>query len=451
MRRMFVAAIVLLQAPAVVPAEVRHLSYSGELLQRDRNGVGVRVASFEIAAFLDFSDGEKRLVSRIQETSRAPLPWFRRYGRAVIDARGNHTGYVPFFQHVHLDRTYRITIPDLVLAHPVPLKIGATWSGEYASRKYQFTVTGEKRRGARDGWEILATTATARQMQLLVEKETSQLITADVRVFVGQGDRYDLTIRLDGELTPRGDTLQKERIIREALITLQEKLEDRTDHPDQDFSPPEIKQIQAELPTLKTLAAGTSWETFVAEIATDVEQQSRRAKSLDELSAKFLGKTMPHVRLTLLDGSVVDLSTKRKAPVVLHFWEYRGEPDSPFGQVGYLDYLYSKRKQDGIQVYGISVDERLSDPDLLGKVRREVKRFSTEFMRLSYPVALDDGTLLKEFGDPRRLDAPLPLWVILGQDGSIKLYQSGLYDIDPNRGLTELDAELTHILSAKKE
>lgn len=44
--------------------------------------------------------------------------------------------------------------------------------------------------------------------------------------------------------------------------------------------------------------------------------------------------------------------------VVLHFWTYRDAPlEEPYGQVGYLDFLYRKRS-DAATVIGVHVDEK---------------------------------------------------------------------------------------------
>lgn len=94
-------------------------------------------------------------------------------------------------------------------------------------------------------------------------------------------------------------------------------------------------------------------------------------------------------------------------------------------------------------MYGIAVDERAGDPQQVATVRREVKKFCADLIRVSYPLALDDGSLLQQFGDPRPLDTPLPLWIVIGRDGKVVHYRTGLYTIDPSRGLTELHAVVT--------
>ena len=69
-------------------------------------------------------------------------------------------------------------------------------------------------------------------------------------------------------------------------------------------------------------------------------------------------------------------------------------------------------------------------------------------MNLSYPRLLDDGKLLSLFGDPRQLGGELPLFVVVGRDGRIVHYRSGLYEVDPNQGLVELDGVISDALKA---
>ena len=124
---------------------------------------------------------------------------------------------------------------------------------------------------------------------------------------------------------------------------------------------------------------------------------------------------------------------------MLHFWDYRDEPlKEPYGQVGYLDFMYQRRKPDGLRVYGVAVDGRLADEKTRPAAERSVKKLKA-FMNLSYPVLLDSGSLVKQFGDPRLLGANLPLFVVVGRDGKIIHYHVGHHKVHQEQGLDELD------------
>jgi hypothetical protein len=134
---------------------------------------------------------------------------------------------------------------------------------------------------------------------------------------------------------------------------------------------------------------------------------------------------------------------------VLHFWDYRDEPlREPYGQIGYLDFLYHRRKAAGLQVYGVAVNSRLADETTRGAAERSVKKLKS-FMNLSYPVLLDGGGLLRQFGDPRVIGASLPLFVVVGPEGTIVHYHVGTYEVQQDQGLKELDDVVAGLLGKK--
>jgi hypothetical protein len=106
--------------------------------------------------------------------------------------------------------------------------------------------------------------------------------------------------------------------------------------------------------------------------------------------------------------------------------------------VAYLDFLHGKRRKLGVQIVGVAVDERFGDAGRVPTAIRDVNKFKG-FMNLSYPIATDDGSLLAKFGDPRRVGAKLPLWVVITPDEKIAYYQAGLYKVNTDEGLKELD------------
>ena len=76
------------------------------------------------------------------------------------------------------------------------------------------------------------------------------------------------------------------------------------------------------------------------------------------------------------------------------------------------------------------------------RLGQRTARKLAEFMNLSYQIGYDDGSLLRELGDPRDSDGQLPLWVVLSPEGKIIHYHSGFYEIDRQQGLKELDEVL---------
>jgi hypothetical protein len=132
--------------------------------------------------------------------------------------------------------------------------------------------------------------------------------------------------------------------------------------------------------------------------------------------------------------------------VVLHFWTYRDAPlEEPYGQVGYLDFLLRRRGGKDVQVIGVVVEDQLADEQVRRSAAASARKFKA-FMNLSYPVAVDDGSLLKRVGDPRTAGGKLPLVVVLGRDGKVAEYHAGLFDVQANEGLAELDATVAKLL-----
>ena len=182
---------------------------------------------------------------------------------------------------------------------------------------------------------------------------------------------------------------------------------------------------------------------MISEIRRDVRQQTAREGGLSQLVANRVGKPSPAFELPTLNRRGFKSSQLEGKVTILHFWDYLGDPlVEPYGQVGYLDFLYGKRRDEGVQVVGVAVDKRLGtkDREPLRKIRK-----LRQFMNLSYPIALDNGKVLESFGDPRVVGAKLPLYVVIGPDGKVTHYHAGFYQIKVDEGLRQLDAEINRL------
>ena len=135
--------------------------------------------------------------------------------------------------------------------------------------------------------------------------------------------------------------------------------------------------------------------------------------------------------------------------MVLHFWDYRDAPLSePYGQTGYLEFLFNQKKTMNVLVVGVSTNPDLQVAENVARGRRSARKLS-EFMNLSYPIGHDDGSLLEAFGDPRDSKGQLPLWIVLSPDGNVAHYHAGFYEVDAAQGLKELEAVLAEQTRAK--
>ena len=153
---------------------------------------------------------------------------------------------------------------------------------------------------------------------------------------------------------------------------------------------------------------------------------------------KLIGNAAPQPALQDLAGAPFDWNGIKGKVTVLHFWEYRDTPlEEPYGQVAYLDFLFRNRKSEDVQVFGVSADPRLQDPETRGRGVVAAKKLRS-FMNLSYPILADHQDGAREFGDPRVTGAKLPLFVVIGRDGKITHYHVGTYEVNRDRGLEEL-------------
>ena len=427
-------------------ADVTRLKYAGQLVQRDANGTGIPVRSFTLNAWVTSGDASPRVIFRVDDEGARGLAWYERLGAAVSGADGAAGGEHPRLKHVHLNRPYFIRLPGPVVQSPEPLDEDAAWDAAWDGRRVRFAVTGTKRVADRECWEVEASNDIGRWQTLSVEQATGQIVAANLKVFIGQGDRFDLQLRLEEQEALAPAVGAAELSAAEALLHLQQLLGASGDGAEVNWSAERLAEVEAGLPAALSASAGTSWERFAKGVASDLATEQQRARSVADLAKRRVGQPAPEYQLLGVDGEPLPRPAAPAKVTILHFWDYRGTPESPFGQVGYLDFLATRRKPDGVQVYGVAVDERLGDNGQSAAARREVRAFATQFIRLGYPVAIDDGRLLQKFGDPRQLEAPLPLWVVIGPDGKIAHFRTGLYPIDPSRGLTELDAQVTELL-----
>jgi hypothetical protein len=67
-------------------------------------------------------------------------------------------------------------------------------------------------------------------------------------------------------------------------------------------------------------------------------------------------------------------------------------------------------------------------------------------MNLTYPLLVDGGDATRQYGDPRKAGAKLPLFVVIDRTGKIVHYHAGHYEVDRDRGLEELEGAVKSAL-----
>lgn len=365
------------------------------------------------------------------------LPWTGRFGFAAPDNEDDG----PQIGYHYGDRDAVIPLPGakFVFANRI-----AT-SREFREGGVAVVVEEDTQQiGGRDCRFVSVDGGPAHRQKVAVERETGLIVRFESDVFLGRGDRFRLTL----EQTKSQPMADQAGSWKETAALLRE-IYDATESIDrtggEDISPMALEVAARNSEPLLKRTQGTPFEPLSQAIARSVSDQRERSAGVKKLAIEAVGKQSPPLEMQSVRGEAVDAAKLKDKVVVLHFWDYDNDQlATPYGQVGYLDHLYRQRAKDGVEVIGVAVDPRFGDAKTRAAATRSATRL-VEFMNLTYPVAGDDGSLLRSVGDPRSLEARLPLWVVIGRDGIIREYKSGLYELKANEGLKELDAKVVEL------
>jgi len=419
------------------------LRYSGTLLSGVRNGEGSPVKRFTIFALVRPTATGRELDWFLTERGAGAWGWPERFGQVTLNTNHEPTGGTPprlLYDYEGSPTAMGFPLP-LVDFFP-KLVSGAQWM----QGKETWEVVDSVQKNERDCWQLQVTTGFGKKRTAWVLKDAPILAAVEEKVFVGQGDEHRLTLQLEAFEPVSTEDLERQLAIWTRLSELQGQLARKPQEFRPELSDDQLKLVTTALPDLKSLSADTPFSGLVTAISSDLRGQADRSSDVARLQQKFVGKPAPAFELSLLDKKQVTSDELKGQVVVLHFWEYQAEPlVEPYGQIGFLDFLNDKRRKLGVKVFGVAVDERFGQEQSAVSAAKSVGRLKS-FMNLGYPLAGDDGKLLKRFGDPREANAKLPLWVVIGADGKIAHYHSGLYTINSDEGLKELDQKLIELI-----
>lgn len=449
-RLLIPCTMILCALLAAIPArgaETVELRYDGKLVQKSRKGEDREVKSFAVLALVDRDDAGKPLRVFWQTEERGSgWAWPESYGQIDFqspEAEGNRT---PQVQHTHDNLPWPLPLPHLIFTDRTRLQEGKRW----VEGRHEFEVGGVKKQGERQARSVTMATNFGRSHEMQVDDARGILLAAKQKVFMGQGDEFELQFELNSETPLEPERREKTDKARGLLLELQKKLGRDAGTTRVELSAEQLSDVQAWIADIETNAENTALQSLSVEIHRDLKLQTQKLADLTTLAAKFLGRKAPALELTRLDETRVPADEIADKIVVLHFWKYHDDPlREPYGQVGYLDYLQSRRGKLGVKFIGVAVDPKLADPTAKRGVQRAVKKL-VEFMNISYTLTQDDGTLLKSFGDPRASGGELPLWVVISPSGEIVHYHVGFYDVKPEEGLAELDRVLVEQIKAKR-
>lgn len=426
------------------------LRYAGTLARVTRGAAEQPMKKFTVLVVASRQADGTKLTYLTDERGGGSWAWPERFGTlelngknkaandATIRLLAEHEGHLnpislrqPFFEH-----------PD---------KLGEDGEDEWVAGPYSYEVAeGTKKIKDRDCTLIRVSTNNGRKQRLWVSQtDNTLLVAAEQQVFMGRGDEFQLKLELESIKPLDAAALAKVQKPFEMLTALKAQLNRPDGETKPDLNDTQIAAAKKVIDPLQTAAEGTAIAPLAAVISRDVKSQTQRADDVANVSKKFVGQPAPPFELTTLDKKTIDSKDLSGKIVVLHFWDYDSDPlTEPYGQVGYLDFLRNKRNRYGIEVIGVAVNESFADPAKVNGALRSVRKLR-EFMNLSYPIATDDGTFVAKFGDPRKLGAKLPLWVVIDPEGKIAHYHVGFYAIKPDEGLRPLDEAVMKQIKTK--
>lgn len=448
MTGLLLALIPCLASPLDEGAAVE-LRYTGSLVKLARDTEGQPVKRFSLYCLVKKSaDGGRDIAFLMDERGGGAWPWPERFGQVSLNPKLKPTNAAQLrLLQDHNGTMHSLRIPRPVFEFVDQLQAGATWNNGSDA----FEVKRASKIQDRDCWQVDVSTNFGRKRSLWIQKESPLLVELEERLFMGQGEEFSLRMKLESVETLDDAKLAKVQAPLEMLLKLQADLKRAENEQNPELTDEQLAKVAEVAPKIEQVAEGTPFSRLAAVINRDVQGQQQRTGELAQLAKKFLGQAAPDFTIHPLEGKPVTAADRAGKITVLHFWEYQGEPlVEPYGQVGYLDFLHSRRKKLGVQVYGVAVDVRFADKAQQQQAHRSVGKLKS-FMNLGYQLAADDGDLIAQFGDPRRVGAKLPLWVVIGADGKVVHYSVGFYKINPDEGLRELDeAVVKEIQAAKK-
>ncbi len=427
-------------APLVVAADApldvgTQLVYRGSVTPADSGG-NTSGKSFDLTLWiLSKSDAQAELCWLLDERGRGAFPWPSRFGSLTVDARWRTAADGPALLYDRGEGRSVVPVPLPFLLTEQPLAADSQWNEE----NLEFRVDRAGEFSGRPVWKVSARDPFGPKRQLLVDQSGPLVQRLTEKVIMGRGQQFQLQLDLVGNKQLSGPALAAFVAAADKLTALAGKLNVPARSEEIDLQGESLVLLAAELPALSQAVAATPLEGLVAEVQRDLKLQSGRADAVAQLTARFEGQRVEDFSAKGFGADALTRDELAGKVTVLHFWDYRDEPlEEPYGQVGYLDYLYHRRQADGLRLYGVAVDGRLADEATRGASERSVRKLKS-FMNLSYPVLLDSGALVKQFGDPRLVGASLPLFVVIGPEGKIVHYKVGNYEVDRDQGLKQLD------------
>lgn len=434
--------------PALTPG--LQLAYRGTVGEVRRDAPTAQPAkSFDLTVLVtDTGEAGTELDWVVDERGAGAWPWLERFGRLTLAADGRSVGSSgPALLYDYGSGKGVIGLLAPLAEPPAALELGTKW--EQDGLKYE--VESGKRVGEYDCWQVAAENNYGPKRTLWIAKGSQLLVGYDERVFMDRGAEFLLQARLTGAEQISDEEFQADKAAMRTLLALRTKLKRPARSQNDEIAADQRPIVNAQLTGLAQQVTRGPLARLVRNASRDMQLQSGRDEAVASLAQQHVGKTAEKFSIAGLGDDRLSDADLPEHVTVLHFWDYRDEPlKEPYGQVGYLEFLHNRRKGEGLRVYGVAVDGRLQNDATRNAAMASVRKLRN-FMNLTYPVLLDGGELLKQFGDPRVAGANLPLFVVIGPDGTVVHHHVGYYSVDRQDGLKDLDAVVAELLREKEE
>jgi len=419
------------------------LRYTATLSEATSNGGSQPVRDFEVSCLVLPQTAGFPAVLYLMDESSDEQPWHAQFGRVDFDAEGRAAPSLPVQRHLHDGHSSWIGLRFGHYPAYAKLVAGAEWK----EADLTYRLLEEKTVNSQQCWQLEINAPQGRRTTLLIEKSNGAILAAQHRYFVGMGERFDLNLKLEEDAPADAAVVESWTKAIAPLLKLKQELKFDAEKAES-LSEEQLQLAEKSLGDVDKAADGTPFAALAGVIRREVTAGQQRETAIANLATRFVGRSAPPIVVTPLDGGAAINLSKPGRLTVLHFWEYQDKPLSePYGQIGYLDFLTQKRK-DQVQVFGVISAKPLQSPATAPAAIRSARKLQ-EFMNIGYPLGqITDGSL-EALGDPRTIGVELPLWVVIAADGKILHYRVGFYEVDSSRGLEELNGVIEKAQPAK--
>lgn len=379
--------------------------------------------------------GERPLYWTTVERGHGGWAWPDRLGSWQLNERLRPAGGTnPTLLYQRESGVHVVGLQTPFVTYTEPFALGVTWvEGNLESK-----VAGEEMVGDVPCWRIEVRSPIGRKRMTWVEK-SSPIVRAMVEtVFIGQGEQHELKWELKSQSTLASESLAAQETAFAEFLRLRTRLGVEPQTRDLQWNSEQLALIRADLPTLVAKSGNTLLSSLAQAVEQDTKNQKERAGALGALQSRLVGQVAPQPPIETISGEKLAWKDLQGKVTVLHFWDYRDAPlEEPYGQVAYVDFLARKNTLADVKIYGVIADERVAQPDTKRAGIQSAKRLQA-FMNLSYPLLVDAQNAIREFGDPRKTGAKLPLVIVIDRQGKVAHYHVGHYEVDRDRGLEQL-------------